>query len=214
MAVIVRPGRRRSCACGSRGDNIGAYAREHARRRWPGTTSSRPTRTRPRASTASCSAGRSQEMPNAGGYRVIRNGEQSNGGILPAGRRAAELDAVLRARGRRLGARASVDGLGGQVFNGPMPVPPGQFAVFGDPQGAVFAVWTRAPTTTDAARDLAGAAGRRHPEPPALRGAALPRRRRRRRAGAVRRARLGRLVGRTACSTSTTSTPPRTRCWR
>ena len=37
---------------------------------------------------------------------------------------------------------ADVGGLGGTVFNGPVQVPAGTFAVLGDPQGAVFAVLT------------------------------------------------------------------------
>ena len=45
-----------------------------------------------------------EEMPESGGYRVIRNGEQSNGGIFPHGR-AVELDAVLRPRRRRAAGR-------------------------------------------------------------------------------------------------------------
>jgi predicted enzyme related to lactoylglutathione lyase len=32
--------------------------------------------------------------------------------------------------------------MGGQVFNGPMRMPQGAVAILGDPQGAVFAVWT------------------------------------------------------------------------
>ena len=80
-----------------------------------------------------------QALPNAGGYRIIRNGEQSNGGIFPLeGAPPAwipyfgheDLDAVL---GR-------VDGLGAKVVTGPIPVPSGQFAVFADPQGAMFGV--------------------------------------------------------------------------
>ena len=31
-------------------------------------------------------------------------------------------------------------GLGAKLISGPMPVPSGQFAVFSDPQGAVFGV--------------------------------------------------------------------------
>jgi predicted enzyme related to lactoylglutathione lyase len=39
-------------------------------------------------------------------------------------------------------AVAQIQELGGQLFNGPMPVPNGRFAVVSDPQGAVFAVLT------------------------------------------------------------------------
>ena len=35
-----------------------------------------------------------------------------------------------------------VGGFGGQLFNGPMQMPQGRIAVFGDPQGAAFMVWT------------------------------------------------------------------------
>ena len=35
-----------------------------------------------------------------------------------------------------------VDGLGGRLLNGPIRMPQGSIAVLGDPQGAVFAVWT------------------------------------------------------------------------
>jgi predicted enzyme related to lactoylglutathione lyase len=80
-----------------------------------------------------------QELPNAGGYRIIRNGERSNGGIFPmAGSPPAwipyfgheDVDAVL---GR-------VDELGARLVAGPMPVPSGQFAMLADPQGATFGV--------------------------------------------------------------------------
>jgi uncharacterized protein len=36
----------------------------------------------------------------------------------------------------------TIGGLGGSVFNGPIQVPAGRFAVLGDPQGAAFAVLT------------------------------------------------------------------------
>ncbi|MEM8709263.1 MAG: VOC family protein [Actinomycetota bacterium] len=37
-------------------------------------------------------------------------------------------------------AMAKVEELGGHVFTGPMDIPPGRFAVVGDPEGAAFAV--------------------------------------------------------------------------
>jgi uncharacterized protein len=82
-----------------------------------------------------------QEIPDAGGYRVIRNGERSNGGILP---REGGPVAWLPYFGHPdVGSLVEqVGGLGGQVMNGPMPVPAGTFAVFTDPQGAVFAALT------------------------------------------------------------------------
>jgi predicted enzyme related to lactoylglutathione lyase len=85
-----------------------------------------------------------QEIPGAGGYRVIRNGERSNGGIMPldpgSGTPASwipyfghpDVEALL----------GEVEGLGGRVLNGPTRVPAGTFAVLTDPQGAVFAVLT------------------------------------------------------------------------
>ena len=45
-----------------------------------------------------------EEMPESGGYHVIRNGELSNGGIFPL-EGPAELDAVLRPRRRRAAGR-------------------------------------------------------------------------------------------------------------
>lgn len=73
-------------------------------------------------------------------YRVIFNGETSNGGMLKQDGPAAWLPYF---------AHASVDDvvtqiqrLGGQLFNGPIQLPNGRFAVAGDPQGAVFAVLT------------------------------------------------------------------------
>jgi predicted enzyme related to lactoylglutathione lyase len=73
-----------------------------------------------------------------GGYRVIANGGRSNGGMLKQDGPAAwlpyfaheDVDAAI----------AQVQELGGQLFNGPLQVPNGRFAVLSDPQGAVFAV--------------------------------------------------------------------------
>jgi hypothetical protein len=88
-----------------------------------------------------------EEIPDAGGYRVIKNGERTNGGIMPLDpqRMGAETppnwmpyfghEDVDRLVGE-------VGGLGGRVFSGPLRMPQGSIAVLGDPQGAVFAVWT------------------------------------------------------------------------
>jgi uncharacterized protein len=88
-----------------------------------------------------------EEMPASGGYRVIRNGERSNGGIMPLDpdRMGPDTPANwmpyfghddVERLVRELGE------LGGRVFNGPVDVPQGTFAVLGDPQGAVFAALT------------------------------------------------------------------------
>jgi len=88
-----------------------------------------------------------EEMPGSGGYRVIRNGERSNGGIMPldlGGMGANTPPNWMPYFGHEDVERLvkEVDTLGGRVFNGPVQVPAGTFAVLGDPQGAVFAVLT------------------------------------------------------------------------
>jgi predicted enzyme related to lactoylglutathione lyase len=87
------------------------------------------------------------EIPDAGGYRVIRNGERSNGGIMPldparmgAGVPSAWLPYFGHPDVERLAGE--LPGLGGRVLSGPMQVPAGLAAVVADPQGAAFAVWT------------------------------------------------------------------------
>jgi uncharacterized protein len=82
------------------------------------------------------------EIPDAGGYRVIRNGLRSNGGMQPA--RGDQPPAWIPYFGH-----ADVDGLhgrigdlGGRALSEPFPVPSGRFALFADPQGAVFAALT------------------------------------------------------------------------
>jgi uncharacterized protein len=73
-----------------------------------------------------------------GGYRVIFNGERSNGGMLQQDGPAAWLPYFAHASADE--AVALIQELGGQLFNGPLEVPNGRFAVVSDPQGAVFAV--------------------------------------------------------------------------
>jgi predicted enzyme related to lactoylglutathione lyase len=82
-----------------------------------------------------------EEIPNAGGYRVIKNGDRSNGGMMqsPDGPPAwipyfghEDVDSVIE----------KVPQLGGKVLNGPIQMPAGRIGVFSDPQGAVFSVWT------------------------------------------------------------------------
>jgi predicted enzyme related to lactoylglutathione lyase len=82
------------------------------------------------------------DIPDSGGYRVIRNGERSNGGIPPRHGDAppawlpyfghADADAV---HGR-------IGELGGRALSEPMSIGAGRIAVLADPQGAAFAVWT------------------------------------------------------------------------
>jgi uncharacterized protein len=88
-----------------------------------------------------------EEIPDAGGYRVIRNGERSNGGVMPldpARMGPATPPSWMPYFGHEDVERlvGEIDGLGGRVFNGPMRMPQGTVAILGDPQGAVFAVWT------------------------------------------------------------------------
>jgi predicted enzyme related to lactoylglutathione lyase len=88
-----------------------------------------------------------QEIPASGGYRVIRNGERSNGGVMPLDpdRMGADTPPTwMPYFGHEDVERlvGEVGGLGGQVLNGPIRVPQGEFAVLADPQQAVFAVLT------------------------------------------------------------------------
>jgi uncharacterized protein len=72
----------------------------------------------------------------SGGYRVIYNGERSNGGIFPQDGPSNWIPYF---------GHEDVDRLVGEVetvYMGPMQLPNGRIAVLGDPQGAVFAVWT------------------------------------------------------------------------
>jgi uncharacterized protein len=82
-----------------------------------------------------------EEIPGADGYRMIKNGDRRNGGVMPSRDGTAawmpyfgheDVDRLV----------AEVDGLGGRVLNGPVRMPQGSIAVLGDPQGAVFAIWT------------------------------------------------------------------------
>ena len=81
-----------------------------------------------------------EEIPDAGGYRVIRNGDRSNGGIFPQEGRSAWIPYF--GHDDTEGLAGEIGDLGGRLYNGPMQVPSGVFAVLGDPQGAVFAVLT------------------------------------------------------------------------
>lgn len=79
------------------------------------------------------------EIPNAGGYRVIRNGERANGGIVRHEQTSAWLPYFGHEDLDRL--ITEIDGLGGRLLNGPIRMPQGSIAVLGDPQGAAFCVW-------------------------------------------------------------------------
>ena len=88
-----------------------------------------------------------EEMPGAGGYRVIQNGGRNNGGMMPIDPERMGSDTPpnwMPYFGHEDVARLveEVGGLGGQVLNGPLQMAQGSIAVLGDPQGAVFAVWT------------------------------------------------------------------------
>jgi predicted enzyme related to lactoylglutathione lyase len=86
-----------------------------------------------------------EEIPDAGGYRVIKNGERSNGGILARDPRMAETPANWMPYFGHEDVERLVDevgGHGGQVLSGPMRMPAGTIAVLCDPQGAGFAVWS------------------------------------------------------------------------
>ena len=85
-----------------------------------------------------------EELPNAGGYRVIRNGDRTNGGMMPAAMagwqgpgywlpcfNAGGLDASL----------AVIYEAGSRVMIAPQTVPAGRFAVATYPQGEPFALF-------------------------------------------------------------------------
>ena len=85
------------------------------------------------------------EVEGGNGYRVILNAGRSNGGMLALDpRMGAAPPSWMPYFGHEAVERlvGEVAGWGGQVLNGPMPMPQGTIAVLGDPQNAVFAVWT------------------------------------------------------------------------
>jgi predicted enzyme related to lactoylglutathione lyase len=82
-----------------------------------------------------------EELPNAGGYRVIKNGDRSNGGIMPSeGGPQSWVPYFGHEDVNRL--LEEVPARGGKVLNGPISMPGGAIGVISDPQGAVFAAWT------------------------------------------------------------------------
>ncbi len=88
---------------------------------------------------------RAQEIPEAFGYRVILNGERSNGGMLPKRPDMGEMPASwmpyfgIEDVGEAVGR---VQELGGRALTQPVPVPNGRFFVIADPQGAICALWS------------------------------------------------------------------------
>jgi hypothetical protein len=83
-----------------------------------------------------------EEIPGAGGYRVIKNGERSNGGIMPAPDGAPPVWMPYFGHEDVEDVAGEADGLGATVLNGPLSLIGGRIAVLADPQGAMFAVWT------------------------------------------------------------------------
>ena len=83
---------------------------------------------------------RIEEIPQAEGYRVIFNGERSNGGMRPDKDMPAFWMPYFGIEDVEQGMER-VRELGGAVHAGPLPVPQGRFAIVADPQGAGFAIW-------------------------------------------------------------------------
>ena len=86
-----------------------------------------------------------EEVEGGNGYRVIRNGDRTNGGMMPLDpRMGATPPNWMPYFGHEDVERLveEVGAWGGQVFNGPMKMAQGTIAVLGDPQNAAFAVWT------------------------------------------------------------------------
>jgi predicted enzyme related to lactoylglutathione lyase len=81
------------------------------------------------------------ELPDAEGYRVIKNGDRMNGGVVPRDEAPAGWIPYFGHEDVER-AIADVPGLGGQVLNGPVQMAQGAIGVFCDPQGAPFALWT------------------------------------------------------------------------
>ena len=85
---------------------------------------------------------RIEAIPEAGAdYRVIFNGERSNGGMRSDANMPPFWMPYFGVEDVERGLER-VRELGGQVHVGPTPVPNGRFAIVGDPQGAGFAIWS------------------------------------------------------------------------
>jgi predicted enzyme related to lactoylglutathione lyase len=79
-----------------------------------------------------------------GGYRVIRHGDRSNGGMMPAplvGWEGPGYWLPYFNAGALDGAVDVIGESGGRVVVPPQTVPAGRFAVATDPQGAPFALF-------------------------------------------------------------------------
>lgn len=84
------------------------------------------------------------EMPGAGSYTEFKLGDRSVAGMMAM---PEQVPAAVPAHWMPYFVSADVDdtaqrvtGAGGQAIVEPRNIPPGRFAVFSDPQGAVFAV--------------------------------------------------------------------------
>ena len=82
-----------------------------------------------------------EEMPQGEGYRVIKNGDRTNGGVFP---RTDIPPNWMPYFGHEDVDRAveEVPGLGGRVLNGPVRMPQGSIATFMDAQGAASSLWS------------------------------------------------------------------------
>ena len=84
-----------------------------------------------------------EELEGAGGYRVVENAGQSNGGMMPASLAGGGPPhwLVYFNAGHLAQALARIEDGGGRVIAGPREVPAGRFAVAQDPQGAAFGLF-------------------------------------------------------------------------
>ena len=105
------------------------------RARWPGTTSITPDPETAVRFYGELFGWTFQEMPDSGGYRVIRNGERSNGGIFPNAEVPSRRGCPTSGTTTSTGCWASSSGLGGRLFNGPVAGARGPLRRAGRPAG-------------------------------------------------------------------------------
>ena len=74
-------------------------------------------------------------------YHVIRNGERTNGGIMPGQPGEPPNWVPYFAVESVEAALATASERGGEALAGPIPMPSGRIAFARDPQGATFALW-------------------------------------------------------------------------